>query len=236
MKLRIFNIFSLRALRALREEHSIFQDGFSAIAVSLVMLLCTAGNIHAGPLSIDNLNRFYDNVHTYTAQFQQVVLDEGLNPVEESSGTMQIARPGRFRWDYEPPNEQRIVSNGDKVWVYDIELEQITIRSLEKSLGKTPATLLAGGGDFSSNYDVRDLGQSGVLTWVGMKPKDPESGYSDMRIGFENNELRIMELVDGLGQTTRITLTNARENLPINESRFVLLPPQGVDVIDETTQ
>ena len=205
-----------------------------------VLLFCialyTAAVARAGPASIDSLNRFYDSVRTYTAQFEQVVLDEGLNPIEESSGTVQIARPGRFRWDYEPPNEQRIISNGDKVWVYDIELEQITVRSQEQSLGKTPASLLAGGSDITSGYEVRDLGQSGVLTWVGMKPRDVESGYSDMRIGFENNELRIMELVDGLGQTTRIILTNAQENLEIDESRFVLLPPQGVDVIDETAQ
>ena len=208
-----------------------------AVAVSLGVLLMWAGaNVRAGPLSIDSLNRFYDHVHTYTARFEQVVLDEGLNPIEESSGTMQIARPGRFRWDYEPPNEQRIVSDGNKVWVYDIELEQITIRSQEKSLGKTPATLLAGGSDITSNYNVRDLGQSGALAWVGMQPKDTESGFSDMRIGFENNELRIMELVDGLGQTTRITLTDARENLQINDTRFVLQLPRDVDVIDETVQ
>ena len=147
---------------------------------------------------------------------------------------MQIARPGRFRWDYEPPNEQRIISDGKKVWLYDIELEQITVRLQEQSLGKTPASLLAGGSDFKSSYEIQDLGQSGVLAWVRMTPKDEESGFSDMRIGFEKGELRIMELVDGLGQTTRITLSNSLENQNIDNSRFVLQPPDGVDVIDET--
>ncbi len=175
-------------------------------------------------------------MQTYAAQFQQVVLDEGLNPIEESSGVMQIARPGRFRWDYEPPNEQSIIGNGKKVWLYDIELEQITVRSQEQSLGKTPATLLAGGSDIKSNYDIQDLGQSGALSWVRMTPRDDESGFSDLRIGFESGEIRILELVDGLGQTTRITLSNSSENQKIDTKRFVLEPPDGVDVIDETLQ
>lgn len=191
---------------------------------------------YAGPKSLESLDRFYDTVQTYTARFQQVVLDEGLNPIEESSGVMQIARPGRFRWDYDPPNEQHIISDGYKVWLYDIELEQITVRSQEQSLGRTPATLLAGSSDIKSNYEIRDLGQAGMLAWVGMRPKDSDSGFSDMRIGFENEQLRIMELVDGLGQTTRITLTEASENQEVDDARFTLVPPEGVDIIDETKQ
>jgi len=202
----------------------------------LSSLLLVAAGLPAFAGSLDSLDRFYGSVQTYTAQFRQVVLDEGLNPIDESSGTMQIARPGRFRWDYEPPNEQRIVSDGNKVWLYDIELEQITVRLQEKSLGRTPATLLAGSGDIDSSYEVRDLGPAGVLVWVGITPRDSDSGFDDMRIGFEGDQLRIIELVDGLGQTTRMTLTGGVENEPVDDSRFVLVPPQGVDVIDETVE
>ena len=216
--------------RAVRKKYIL-----CSLTLSSLLLVVGAGlPAVAGPL--DSLNRFYDSVQTYTARFSQVVLDEGLNPIDESSGTMQIARPGRFRWDYEPPNEQRIVSDGNKVWLYDIELEQITVRLQEKSLGRTPATLLAGSGDIAASYDVRDLGRAGVLVWVGITPRDPDSGFDDMRIGFEGDQLRIIELVDGLGQTTRMTLTGSVENEPIDDSRFVLVPPQGVDVIDETVE
>ncbi len=216
--------------RAVRKKYIL-----CSLTLSSLLLVVGAGlPAVAGPL--DSLNRFYDSVQTYTARFSQVVLDEGLNPIDESSGTMQIARPGRFRWDYEPPNEQRIVSDGNKVWLYDIELEQITVRLQEKSLGRTPATLLAGSGDIASSYEVRDLGRAGALVWVGIAPKDNDSGFDDMRIGFEGDQLRIIELVDGLGQTTRMTLTGGVENEPIDESRFVLVPPQGVDVIDETVE
>lgn len=207
----------------------------TAAGIFIAVLLLVPGRLVAEPGSIDNLNRFYDSVQTYSAQFQQVILDEGLNPIEESSGVMLISRPGRFRWDYEPPNEQYIISDGDKVWLYDIELEQITVRSQKASLGETPATLLAGSRDIQSGYEIRDLGQAGVLAWVGMEPKDSESGFTDIRIGFEGSDLRILELVDGLGQTTRITLTNTSENRHIEDARFTLMPPAGVDIIDETT-
>ena len=119
------------------------------------------------------------------------------------------------------------------MWIYDIELEQITVRPQEQSLGRTPATILAGSGDIDSSYDVEDLGIAGSQTWVAVKPRDEDSGFSDMRIGFEGDALRTIELVDGLGQTTRITLTEGIENEAVDETRFELTPPVGVDVIDE---
>ena len=198
-----------------------------------LVLTFAVGNV-ATAGSLDSLDRFYNNVQTYSAHFDQVVLDEGLVPIEESSGIMQIARPGRFRWDYEPPNEQAIVGDGKKVWIYDIELEQITVRPQEQSLGRTPATILAGSGDIGSNYEIRDLGAAGLLTWVGINPRDTDSGFDDMRIGFEGDELRTIELVDGLGQTTRITLSGGVENEAVDEAQFILTIPEGVDVIDET--
>ena len=217
-------------------EKRAVQGIFVLCSLVLPAMLASVAWAPAVAGSLDSLSRFYDVVQTYNTQFWQVVLDEGLNTIEESSGTMQLARPGRFRWDYEPPNEQLIVSDGNKVWLYDIELEQVTVRSQEHSLGKTPATILAGDGDIASSYALRDLGPAGELVWVGMKPRDSESGFSDMRIGFEGDELRIIELVDALGQTTRIMLTGGVENEPIDDSRFVLVPPPGVDVIDETVQ
>lgn len=184
-----------------------------------------------------DVNHFFNEVQTYSARFQQVVLDEGFNPIEESSGTVTIKRPGRFRWDYEPPSEHRIISDGEKVWTYDIELEQVTVRSLREAVGKTPAGLLAGGADIEEEFEVTDLGEvNGPLYWVRMVPKSEDVGFDDIRIGFEDGSLRVMELVDGLGQTTRITMTDGVENQPIDDARFEFVPPEGVDVIDETAQ
>jgi outer membrane lipoprotein carrier protein len=192
----------------------------------------------AAPAQVtEDLNHFFNEVQTYTAKFQQVVLDEGFNPIEESSGTVMIKRPGRFRWDYEPPSAHRIISDGEKVWTYDVELEQVTVRSLKEAVGKTPAGLLAGGADLDEEFDVTDLGEvNGPLYWVRMVPKSEDVGFEDIRIGFEAGRLRVMELVDGLGQITRITMTDGEENRPIDDSRFQFTPPEGVDVMDGTAQ
>lgn len=185
----------------------------------------------------EQLEHFFEDVQTYSARFQQVVLDEGFNPVEESSGLVTIKRPGRFRWDYEPPDETRIISNGEKVWIYDVALEQVTVRSYEEALGNTPAALLAGGAGVGEAFDVTDLGAvNGPLHWVRMVPKSEDVGFEDIRIGFEDGRLRVMELVDGLDQTTRITMTDGEENRAIEDSRFEFTPPDGVDVIDETAR
>lgn len=184
----------------------------------------------------DDLNHFFNEVRTYSAKFQQVVLDEGFNPIEESAGRLLIKRPGRFRWNYEPPGEHRIISDGEKVWVYDVELEQVTVRSLKDAVGQTPAGLLAGGADIDEQFDVTDLGQvNGPLYWVRMVPTGEDVGFEDIRIGFEDGRLRVLELVDGLGQTTRITMIDGEENQPIPDSQFELSVPEEVDVIDETS-
>jgi len=181
------------------------------------------------------LEHFFNEVQTYSADFQQVVLDEGFNTIEESYGQVLIKRPGRFRWDYAPPSEQRIVSDGERVWIYDVDLEQVTVRSLKAAVGSTPAALLAGGTEVDEQFEVNELGQvNGPLDWVRLVPDSDGVGFEDIRIGFEAGRLRVLELVDGLGQTTRITMTEGEENAPIDDSRFEFTPPEGVDVIDET--
>lgn len=206
-------------------------------AIVLAAGLASLASAGAWATVSENLDHFFEDVQTYSARFQQVVLDEGFNPIEESSGRVTIKRPGRFRWDYEPPDETRIISNGEKVWIYDVALEQVSVRSYEAALGNTPAALLAGGAGISEEFEVTDLGEvNGPLHWVRMVPKSEDVGFEDIRIGFEDGRLRVMELVDGLGQTTRITMTDGAENETIDDSRFSFTAPEGVDVIDETAQ
>ncbi|MGA8260667.1 MAG: outer membrane lipoprotein chaperone LolA [Arenicellales bacterium] len=208
------------------------------IFLNIIVLLAACMACPAAIAAVGkSLNHFFNDVHTYSARFQQVVLDEGFNPIQESSGRVLIKRPGRFRWDYDPPNQHEIISDGDKVWTYDVELEQVTVRSLKKALGKTPAALLAGGVDLDKDFKVTDLGQvNGPLHWVRLVPKGDDVGFKDIRIGFQDGRLRVMELVDGLGQTTRITMTDGQENKTIADSQFEFTPPKGADVIDDTGQ
>ncbi|GJL80922.1 MAG: outer-membrane lipoprotein carrier protein [marine bacterium B5-7] len=199
------------------------------LGVCVVFISATASSN-----ALDELNRFYSDVSTFGADFEQVVLDENLNRVEESSGHMWISRPGKFRWDYEPPLEQQIVSDGERVWVYDIELEQVTVRRLDDALGRTPAILLAGRGNLDQSYVIEDRGLVGQVEWVALIPRETDSNFSEIQLGFEKSELRLLQLADQLGQITRIVFSNNEVNSTLMATLFDYAPPPGVDVIDDS--
>jgi len=201
--------------------------------IVLLPLLLAAGPSLADD-AVKSLERFFNKVDTYTARFRQVVLDEGLNTLQETTGRMWIQRPGKFRWEYEPPFEQYIVGDGKHIWVYDPELEQASVRPMGGALGDTPAMLLAGRGNLKDSFKVKPLGKQGQTDWVQMIPKRNDGGFEDIRIGFEDGQIRSLEMVDGLGQVTRVTLSDAKENDAIDPKKFEFVPPPGVDVIGNT--
>ncbi len=181
----------------------------------------------------NSLRRFFHEVNSFSARFKQVVFDETQKPVQESSGTLWIERPNKFRWDYEKPYKQQIVADGQKLWVYDAGLQQATVRNLTGGLSDTPAMLLAGKGRLEDNFTIQPLEAQGGLEWVQLKPRRKDGGYDDIRIGFAQGKLRAIEMVDGFGHTTRVTLESPRENARIEASRFSFKPPEGVDVVGE---
>jgi outer membrane lipoprotein carrier protein len=182
---------------------------------------------------IDSLRRFFSEVNSFSARFSQVVLDERLSPIQESSGTLWIERPNKFRWDYEKPYKQRIVADGERLWVYDVGLQQVSVRRLSGGLGDTPAMLLAGRGRLEDNFTIKPLSAQNDIEWVQLSPRRKDSGYEDIRIGFAQGKLRVLEMVDGFGQVTRITFQSSRENPRIEPDRFSFTPPEGVDVVGE---
>lgn len=179
------------------------------------------------------LDHFFKNVQTVKAEFKQVVLDEGLNTIQESSGKFYLQRPNKFRWDYKQPFKQHIVGDGKRIWVYDVELQQVTVRKMDGALGNTPAILLAGKGNLGKNFKVKSLGKQGKLNWMQMIPRNKDGGFEDIRIGFENGHIRMLEMIDSFGNTTRISLRNVRENKRIKKSRFTFKAPKGVDVVQQ---
>jgi outer membrane lipoprotein carrier protein len=181
----------------------------------------------------DNLRQFFREVNSFSARFKQIVLDESLKPVQESSGTLWIERPNKFRWDYDKPYKQQIVADGKRLWVYDVGLQQATVRDLTGGLTDTPAMLLAGKGRLEDNFTIQSLDAQDKLTWVQLKPRHKDNGYDDIRIGFAQGKLRVIEMVDGFGHTTRVTLESPRENARIESDRFNFKPPEGVDVVGE---
>ena len=202
----------------------------TAGSLVVIAMLSWAPKVQA----INDLQRFFNDVQSYTAKFSQVVLDESFNLLQESSGTLWIQRPDKFRWDYDIPFEQHIVGDGERIWVHDVELQQVTVRRLGGGLGATPALLLAGRGKLDENFLVNRLGLQGQLEWTQLIPKNKDGGYEEIRVGFENGRIRILEMIDGFGQTTRIALRDANENVEINAGKFVFEPPPGTDVVGET--
>ena len=181
------------------------------------------------------LQRFFSEVASLEARFEQVVLDENLNPIDTGRGVLRIQRPGRFRWDYAPPAAQVIVGDGARVWLHDVELAQVTVRSQARALGRSPAIWLAGGdADLEDAYRIEDLGARGRIDWLNLIPRDAESEFSSVRVGFETQKLHRIELIDSLEQRTRIRFFDLRENAAVDDSLFQFTPPAGVDVIDQT--
>ena len=186
-----------------------------------------------GATSIDNLNRFFQEFQTLRADFSQVVMDENLVPLQESTGRLWISRPGRFRWDYHLPFAQQIVADGVRIWIYDIELEQVTVRDQHSMLEGTPALLLAGQGDLGTDYVIEDLGQQGSVVWVSLQPKASDGGFTEVQLGFQNDTLRLIQLLDHLDQITRIVWSHVEENPQIPANQFDFTVPAGVDLIEK---
>ena len=182
---------------------------------------------------VDSLNNFFNKTNTFEARFGQKVLDESMVEIDAGQGKVWIQRPGLFRWNYVPPDAQEIVGDGENVWIYDIELEQVSVRNQHQTIGKSPAILLAGNGDLEENYNIEEIGTQGRYDWANLVPKNPDSGFKAIRIGFEDNRLRLMELLDNLDQTTRIIFIDLKENAYIPPDTFHFVAPVGVDIIDQ---
>ena len=199
--------------------------------VSCISFLAPA--FAASRTALDDLRRFFNEVNSFSARFTQVVLDERLSPIQESSGMLWIERPNKFRWDYEKPYKQQIVADGTRLWVYDAGLQQVSVRQLSGGLGDTPAMLLAGRGRLDDNFTIKLLETLNDTDWVQLSPRRKDSGYEDIRVGFVQGKLRVLEMVDGFGHVTRVTFASPRENVRIEPARFNFTPPEGVDVVGE---
>lgn len=199
----------------------------------LTLLVFIAPTVAISSVSLDRLSKFFEQDSTYFAEFYQVILDEGLFLVEESVGLMWLSRPNRFRWEYSEPFAQTIVSDGTNIWEYDVELEQATVRKFTDVFDRSAAQVLAGTYDLEENYIVEDLDIQGQLAWVSIQPKIEESAqFESIRLGFDEQSLRSVEILDTLGNTTRLQLLDVVQGSEFDEATFQIVLPQGVDLID----
>ncbi len=199
-----------------------------------VLLVSTAA--HAGGAGEARLREFFAATRSLQADFDQVLLDEHGRLRQQSHGRFWLQRPGRFRWDYAKPYPQQIIADGERIWFYDPGLEQVTVKSLKAGLGATPAALLSDDDAAALDRDFRihELGRRDGALWVRLEPKGDQNEFREMRLAFKGRELAVMEVVDGFGQTTRITFRNETRNPPIPAGTFRFVAPKGVDVIGDT--
>ncbi len=203
-----------------------------ALAVALLTVsLPVAADVAADTAALARVQDYVAALRTLRAEFRQEVSDASGAVREQADGVLALAKPGRFRWDYRNPSEQLLVSDGETVWLYDVDLAQVTVRSVGQSLSNTPAMLLSGTGNVDETFDVKADGSADGLDWVQLEPKLDDTDFRSVRLGFAGKELLRMELSDRLGQTTRIQFTRIERNPVLEPGLFSFTPPAGVDVV-----
>jgi outer membrane lipoprotein carrier protein len=199
----------------------------------LLILLSWQQSVYAAETPIAQLKSFLAASKAFSADFKQVLINELGNPVQTSYGVFYLQRPGKFRWNYAKPFQQEIVSTNNKVWFYDVDLEQVTVKKLDASVGSTPALLLSGQISLEDNFNMEEQGTEGDMQLIKLAPKKQESGFKYVSIGLQNGKLAGMELMDNFGQLTRIYFSNILINPTLKPSLFEFTPPKGVDVFEE---
>lgn len=194
--------------------------------------------LFAFPLAAQDkmLSEFFASLKTYSADFTQVVDNPQLGVAAESAGSILIEKPGRFYWEYRSPYVQKIIANGKKLWIYDEDLEQVSIKTLDKTIGQTPAVLLSQNVPVQDSFNFGKSENKDGIHWVTLLPKDTDAGFTRIEVGLRQENLASMVVIDQLGQATRMTFSNTRKNAKIDRSKFQFTPPKGADVFDQTQE
>lgn len=206
---------------------------FKSSTVAAILLIATAAFSEEVPQSEGGvlLDTFLQDVRTMSARFEQSLVDEHDVVIEESAGTVEISRPGRFRWANTQPYEQLLVADGVNVWSYDADLMQVTVKAQREILQSTPALLLGGSADALEDFEFVGSYSDRGTVWVRLRPKSSDSGFNRMELGFTDGTLSRMIFTDNLEQTTLVALFDVVINQEIADDRFEFMVPPGVDLV-----
>ncbi len=202
----------------------IFTQCAGVVFLSLIMVTAQASQGEKW------LAEFFSKVDVFKAEFTQIVVDENRNEIQNSSGLVYLSRPDQFRWDYQKPYEQIIVGDGKKIWIYEPDLEQVTVKYQDQAVDNTPAQMLASDADIEDNFLIKDLGMKGKEAWVELIPKKEEATFLLIKLAFHQGLLSKMVLGDSLGNHTELTFTQVQSNPALADNIFVFTPPDDVDV------
>lgn len=183
--------------------------------------------------AVKRLTELLNQAQTITARFSQLSLDGSGTQLQETAGELALKRPGLFRWHTDEPMEQLLVSDGKQVWLYDPDLEQVTIQSLDQRLTHTPALLLSGDvSQIRENFEITFKEGGSVVDFI-LKPKSKDTLFDSLRLSFRNGVLNDMQLIDSIGQRTNILFMSVKMNQPLDDKQFSFEIPEGADVIQE---
>jgi len=174
---------------------------------------------------------FVNDIATLQGRFEQSLIDAGGEVLERTSGTLEIQRPGQFRWSYTEPYAQVLVADGLNIWSYDVDLEQVTVKPQQEALANTPALLLGGSEDALQQFNNDGSFVEAGTTWVQLSPKNTDSGFLRVELGFKHDTLSRMIFYDNLEQRTLVALYDVAVNVPFEQGLFEFKVPDDVDVV-----
>lgn len=212
-------------------NHVYHMNIFGRLAIGMTLMLCTGMSMASS--GEDLINRFLTETRTLKGEFTQLLINEHAEVLQEASGTFRLLRPGKFRWDYKKPYKQLIVADGKKIWFYDVDLEQVSVKQQKEALGNTPALLLTTTQPLQFDFVISKTKDLAGLEWVELRPRDEESNFEVIRIAFSGNKLMQMELIDGFRQKTHLQFSDVSLNIALDSNTFLFVPPEGVDVIGD---
>lgn len=204
----------------------------SCLPLLAALALFAAASV-ADAATLDRLRAFVRETQTARAQFSQTVVDRNGRAMKSANGTFELARPGKFRWNVEKPYKQLVVGDGQQVWVYDEDLNQVVVRKVGDALGGTPAALLSGNQEVERAFAWSDLPASDGLDWLGATPLAKDAAFTEIRIGFDAKGLAALEIVDAFGQKSLVRFTNVERNPKFTPEHFRFVPPKGADIVGD---
>ncbi|HHJ15553.1 MAG TPA: outer membrane lipoprotein chaperone LolA [Gammaproteobacteria bacterium] len=206
-------------------------NSFRSLLRHAGLLLCLWPGLAAQAGSDNLVGRYFADLRSFHAQFVQTVVDSNGEQVQDSKGEVWIEKPGRFRWDYRTPYRQLIVADGKRLWTWDEDLEQATVKTIDEALSSTPAMLLSGFRPLSEVMTWKPLENEDSMQWFSLSPRQADAAVESVRMAFAGGNLSIIEVVDDFGNRTRIVFSDTRRNQPVDPGLFELKLPPGTDII-----
>lgn len=207
-----------------------------SVALSALVSTGYVSNAIAADDVLEQLRAFTMDLKSFTADFEQSLYNSNSELLENNIGELLLKRPGKFIWRYDGAGGQEFISNGKSLWMFDKELDQVTVNALDDRVGGTPLVLLMGGVPLEDQFSVTDLGLSDGVDWFELIPKDNSTDFEALFIGLNESGLAAMELRDNLGQATQIQFTNFKSGVALDDNQFDFVAPEGVDVIGEPVE